>query len=115
MLVVIARFPAVPADKDEEFRDWFTWSTALLRDTVTGLRERRLLRGDDGSYAAVVELEDSSTLTAMHSSEAAAQIHERLAEILDEGPRATRYEVVAQLAAPRSCCGGHRHAVAADA
>lgn len=134
MLVVIALFPAVPAEKDQQFRDWFAWSNELLRDTVTGLRERRLLRGDDRSYVAVVELEDSATLAAMHSSEAAAQVHERLASILEEGPRATRYEVVGQLAAPAhcchedavrdidavapaaaGCCGGHRPAVAAGA
>lgn len=115
MLVVIARFPAVPAEKDQQFRDWFAWSNELLRSSVTGLHERRLLRGDDRPYVAVVELEDLATFTAMHSSEAAARVHERLASVVEEGPQPTRYEIVAELAAPASCCGGHRPAVAADA
>lgn len=109
MFVVIARFPAVPVEKDQQFRDWFAWSNELLRDAITGLRERRLLRGDDRSYLAVVEVDDSATLTAMRSSAVASQVHEVLASILDDRPRGTRYEVVAQLPAPVSCC--HEEAV----
>ena len=49
MHIAIARFPAVPAERDKDFRDWFAWSNDQLRGMI-GLRGRRLLRATDGSY-----------------------------------------------------------------
>jgi len=109
MYIAIARFPAVPAERDSDFRDWFTWSNEQLRGT-SGLQTRRLLRAEDGSYTAMVEHESASTLTAMHSTESLSRIHERLGQILTDGPQATRYEVVVDSSTSGSCCGGSQSA-----
>ena len=43
MLVAIARFAEVPAEREAEFRAWFAWSNDQLRD-LNGLQGPRLLR-----------------------------------------------------------------------
>lgn len=107
MHIAIARFPTVPADRDQEFRDWFAWSNDQLRETA-GLKGRRLLRAQDGSYTALVEHESENTFAAMHTTEPVLKIHERLGQILSDGPQATKYDVVVDFSAAGSCCGdGH--------
>lgn len=103
MFVALVRFPTVPAERDGEFVDWFNWSNGALRET-SGLRQRRLLRGSDGSYSAVVEHESAETFAAMHNTDQARLAQARLAEILDEHPQATTFEVAADLEASGSCC-----------
>lgn len=105
MFVAIARFPEVPGQREEEFQAWFAWSNDQLRE-IDGLVGRRLLRAADGSYSAVVEHQSAATFAAMHATKAASQVHARLGEILEGEPLATKYEVVVDLAKPRSCCGG---------
>jgi len=118
MLVAIARFPEVPTEREPEFRAWFAWSNDQLRE-IDGLQGRRLLRAADGSYTALVEHQSAETFAAMHATEVAAHVHAKLAELLLEGPGATMYEVVMDLAKSGSCCGGtsghggqHRHDLA---
>jgi heme-degrading monooxygenase HmoA len=106
MFVVIATFPEVTTELDGEFRAWFAWSNNRLRQ-VEGLTGRRLMLAADGTYAALVEHTSAETFAAMQGTEAAAEVHARLGEILHEMPRHTAYEVVVDLADSRSCCGGH--------
>ena len=60
MFVAIARFPEVPFDREAEFRAWFAWSNGQLRG-IDGLRGRRLLRAEEGSYTALEENENAGT------------------------------------------------------
>lgn len=105
MHIAIARFPTVPAERDQDFRDWFAWSNDQLRDTA-GLKARRLLRAPDGSYTALVEHESADTFAAMHTAEPVSKIHERLGQIVDDGPEATKYDVVVDYPTSGGCCGG---------
>lgn len=105
MHIAIARFPSVPAARDQDFRDWFAWSNDQLRD-VAGLKARRLLRGPDGSYTALVEHESADTFAAMHTAGPVSKIHEQLGEILDDTAEATKYDVVVDYPASGGCCGG---------
>jgi len=123
MFVAIALFPEVPTEREEDFQEWFAWSNDQLRH-VDGLKGRRLLRAPDGTYTALVEHKSAETFAAMHTTEVASQVHLRLGEILNDGPRATKYEVIVDLSTSGSCCGGrgghhgghggHRRAAAAD-
>ena len=105
MYIAIARFPTVPAERDKDFRDWFVWSNDQLRDTP-GLKSRRLLRAPDGSYTALVEHQDAGTFAAMHAAEQVSMIHEQLEKIVNDGPQATRYDVVVDFSTAQTCCGG---------
>jgi len=104
MHIAIARFPMVPAARDREFLEWFAWSNEQLRDTA-GLKARRLLRAPDGSYTALVEHESAESFAAMHTAEPVAKINERLRQIVQDGPHATKYEVVVDFATSGTCCG----------
>jgi len=108
MHVAIARFPAVPAERDNDFRDWFTWSNDQLRGTE-GLKTRRLLRAPDGTYTALVEHESAATFAAMHNAEAGTVIQEGLRRVLGDTPQATSYDVVVDSSMAKKCCGGHGH------
>lgn len=103
MFVATIRFPDVPEDRLPQFLEWFTWSNDVLRDTE-GLRQRRLLHGADGTYAAIVEHDSSESFAQMHRTEEASRIQERLATILDERPKATVFEVAAELVPDGSPC-----------
>jgi heme-degrading monooxygenase HmoA len=105
MFVAIARFPEVPSPREEEFLAWFAWSNGQLGE-IDGLVGRRLLRAADGAYTALVEHQSAETFAAMHTTEAASQVHARLREILEGEPAATKYEVVVDLPKPGSGCGG---------
>ena len=59
MLIAIARFPAVPAERDKDFREWFASSNEQLRETA-GLKGRRRQRAPDGSYSTLMEHESAS-------------------------------------------------------
>lgn len=105
MLVAIAQFPVVPTEREDAFEAWFAWSNEQLRE-IDGLTGRRLLRAADGTYSALVEHQSDETFAAMHTSEVAGRVHARLEDILDEGPRATKYEVLLDLSTSQTCCGG---------
>lgn len=105
MFIAMARFPEVPIEREAEFRAWFAWSNDRLRE-VDGLQGRRLLHAADGGYTALVEHHSAETFAAMHATEAAVHVHAQLGELLLDGPAATTYEVVADLAKSVSCCGG---------
>jgi hypothetical protein len=91
--IAIARFPAVPAERDKDFRDWFAWSNDQLRATV-GLRGRRLLRAPDGSYTALMEHDSASSFAAMRKAEAISMIQHGLGRILSDRRQAIRYDVL---------------------
>lgn len=93
MHIAIARFPAVPAERDKDFRDWFAWSNDQLRATV-GLRGRRLLRAPDGSYTALVEHDSAKSFAAMRKAEAISMIQHGLGRILSDRRQAMRYDVL---------------------
>lgn len=105
MFIAITRFPEVPTEREPEFRAWFAWSNERLRE-VEGLQGRRLLRATDGSYTALVEHNTAETFAAMHATDATSQVQAKLGELLLDGPAATSYEVVADLAKSGSRWGG---------
>jgi len=104
MHIAIARFGTVPAERDKDFRDWFTRSNDQLR-AVAGLRSRRLLRAPDGSYTALVEHASASSFAAMRAAEVVSMIREGLGQILNDVPQAMTYEVVADFSPAETCCG----------
>ena len=107
MYIAIARFPAVPAERDKDFRDWFAWSNDQLRGMV-GLRGRRLLRASDGSYIALVEHESAGAFAAMRQAEAVSMIDRGLGGILNDRLQAMRYDVLVDFpTAEGCCCHGH--------
>lgn len=107
MHIAIARFPAVSAERDKDFREWFAWSNDQLRAMV-GLRGRRLLRAPDGSYTALVEHDSAGSFAAMRKAEAISMIHRGLGGILSDSRQAMRYDVLVDSpTAETSCCGGH--------
>jgi len=103
MHIAIARFPAVPTERDKDFRDWFAWSNDQLRGMV-GLRGRRLLRAADGSYIALVEHDSASAFAAMHKAEAVSMIHRGLGRILNDRRQAMRYDVLVDFPTAEACC-----------
>ncbi len=105
MYIAIAHFPTVPAEKEQDLRDWFAWSNDQLRE-AEGLEGRRLLRAHDGSYIALVEHQSAGTFAEMHASEAVSMIHAGLGSILSNGPQATQYDVVVDFPISGGCCGG---------
>ena len=108
MFVAIASFPEVPTDRRDEFHAWFAWSNTQLRGT-DGLEGRRLLRTSDGAYVALAEHHSAESFAAMHTTEQTTRVQARLAEILTGRPQAAKYEVVVELLASGSCCGGGGH------
>lgn len=108
MFVAMASFPEVPTDRRDEFHAWFAWSNTQLRGT-DGLEGRRLLRATGGAYVALVEHHSAESFAAMHTTEQATRVQARLAEILTSRPQAANYEVVVELTASGSCCGGGGH------
>jgi heme-degrading monooxygenase HmoA len=105
MFVAVVRFPAIPADSDADFREWFAWSNVELRN-APGLVGRRLLHGGDRSYVGLVEHENMDTFVRMHGSPAASEVQRRLLQLTGDGPQAETYEVVED-AGTASCCGSH--------
>lgn len=107
MHIAIARFPAVPAEHDKDFRDWFAWSNDQLRG-MAGLRGRRLLRAPDGSYTALVEHDSASAFAAMLKAEAVSMIHRGLGPILNDRRKAMSYDVLVDFPTPDGCrCDGN--------
>jgi len=102
--IAITRFPAVPAERDKDFRDWFARSNEQLR-AVVGLRGRRLLRAPDGSYAAMVEHDSASSYADMHKAEAISMIHHGLGCILSTSRQATSYDVLVDSPTAETCSG----------
>ena len=107
MFVAVVRFSPVPAGGEAVLQEWFAWSNGRLRD-APGLRSRRLLRADDGTYLALVEHESAAGFKEMHAGPVAREVHARLHRVLDVEPRPEFYEVVEDAAA--GCCGGHQDA-----
>lgn len=108
MFVALVRFPDVPAEQDEKFREWFAWSNEQLHDSL-GLKSRRLLHAEDGAYLALVEHESADTFEAMHTTGPVPEVQSRLKQIVNQAPEATRLEVILD-SSTGSCCGGHgRH------
>ena len=104
MHIAITRFPAVPAERDKDFRDWFARSNEQLH-AVVGLRGRRLMRGRDGSYTAMVEHDSAGSFAEMHKAEAISMIHHGLGSILSDSRQAMSYDVLAGFRTAETCSG----------
>ena len=107
MHIAIARFPAVPVERDKDFRDWFAWSNDQLRGMV-GLRGRRLLRAPDGSYTALLEHDSAAAYATMLKAEAVSMIHRGLGPILNDRGQAMSYDVLVDFPTADGCrCDGN--------
>ena len=106
MHIAIARFPTVPAEHDNDFRDWFAWSNDQLCG-MAGLRGRRLLRASDGSYTVLVEHESAAAFAAMLKAEAVSMIHRGLGPLLNDRRQAMSYDVLMDFPIADGCrCDG---------
>lgn len=76
MFVTIIRFPSIKPDQDNEFREWFNWSTQLLKKSP-GFISRRLLIGKNQNYVAIVEHSGYDTFMAVRSTNGHKLVHEK--------------------------------------
>ena len=74
MFVAIVRFPSIKPEQDNEFREWFNWSTHLLKKSFIS---RRLLAGKVQDYVAIVEHSRYDTFMAMRSTNEHRLVHEK--------------------------------------
>lgn len=102
--IEITRFPAVPAERDKDFRDWFARSNEQLR-AVAGLRGRRLMRAPDGSYSAMVEHDSASSFADMRKAEAISMINHGLGGILSDSRQAVSDDVLVDVPSAEACPG----------
>jgi heme-degrading monooxygenase HmoA len=93
MFVAIVRFPPISPEKDTEFRKWFSWSNQLLKNSP-GFISRKLIRGGDGSYVAIVEYSGYDMFTAMHSSNDHKLVHEKALSVFNGSPKPEFFDVV---------------------
>jgi heme-degrading monooxygenase HmoA len=95
MFVAIVQYPAIKQGKDEEFREWFSWSNGIFGQ-FEGFISRKLLipKKGSGNYVGVVEHESEETFMAMHSSEKHRKAGERVIPLFDGKPTPSFYEVI---------------------
>ena len=92
MFVNIMQFPPVPSDREDEYRQWFTWSNELYANHPGFIRRRLMKSRKLGNFAVLIEHESNETFMAMHTSPTQAAVHDRLNKILDGGLTAQFYE-----------------------
>lgn len=93
MIIVIARFPIINAERVKDFVKWFEWSNHLLQK-IPGLISRRLLLAKNGNYVAIVEFDSMNSFVAMHQTDIHKNIHETAATIFIGKPLPEIYEVI---------------------
>jgi len=93
MFVAIVRFPKIKTEQDEEFREWFNWSTQLLSKSP-GFISRRLLVGKESGYVAIVEHKGFDTFMAMRSTNEHKLAHERATELFNGVSKMEFFEVI---------------------
>ena len=95
MFIVIVEFPTLKKGREEEFKEWFSWSNSLFEKS-NGFISRRLLKPakGEGGYIAIVEHESEKTFMAMHSSEERHDVREKLGSLLEGLPKPSFYEVI---------------------
>jgi heme-degrading monooxygenase HmoA len=95
MFVAIVRFPSIKSDQDKEFREWFNWSTKLLKKSP-GFISRRLLAGKDQNYVAIVEHSGYDTFMAMRSTNEHKLAHEKALALINGVSKMEFFEVVSK-------------------
>ena len=94
MFVVIISFPPIKAEKDAEFREWFSQTNKEFAN-FKGFIGRRLLKPlAQGNYAAIVEFENQDAFKAMNSSPAHGKASERVRPLFEGNPTPQFYEVI---------------------
>ncbi|MFU8794633.1 MAG: antibiotic biosynthesis monooxygenase family protein [Dethiobacteria bacterium] len=94
MFINIINFPPVKDGKDEEFKNWFSWSNEQY-STHKGFISRKLLKPrEGGNYVGVVEHETYDTFMAMHTSSTQAEARKRVEPLLEGNPAPHFYELV---------------------
>jgi heme-degrading monooxygenase HmoA len=93
MFVAIVRFPAINPERDADFREWFRWSNQVLKESP-GFISRKLIKGRDDSYVAIVEHSGYDTFTAMHSSNEHKLVHEKALSLFNGTPKPEFFDVV---------------------
>jgi heme-degrading monooxygenase HmoA len=94
MFINIINFPPVKDGKDEEFKNWFSWSSEQY-STHKGFISRKLLKPrEGGNYVGIVEHESYDTFMAMHTSVTQAEARKRVEPLLENDPTPHFYELV---------------------
>ena len=94
MFVIIMQFPAVPADIETEFLDWFKWSNEQYSRHSGFIRRRLIKSPQKGNYAVIIEHAGRESFMAMHKSPDQAAASMRLKTIITEMPTAQFYQLV---------------------
>jgi heme-degrading monooxygenase HmoA len=79
--------------QDKEFREWFNWSTQLLKKSP-GFISRRLLIGNDQDYTAIVEHNGYETFMAMRTTDEHKLAHEKALGLFNGPTKMEFFEVV---------------------
>jgi heme-degrading monooxygenase HmoA len=95
MFVAIVRFPSIKSDLDKEFREWFNWSSQLLKKSP-GFISRRLLIGKDQNYVAIVEHSGYDTFMAMRSTNEHKLAHEKAIALFNGASKMEFFEIVSK-------------------
>lgn len=91
MFVGIIGFPKMKPDREGDFLRWFDWSNSEFMK-FDGLVSRRLLKSKtDGTYLAIMELQNEQVFASIHKSEVHKLVHEQLIEMLDSVPKKNFY------------------------
>ena len=93
MFVAIVRFLSIKSEQDKEFREWFNWSTQLLKKSP-GFISRRLLVGKDQNYVAVIEHNGYDTFMAMRSTNEHKLAHDKAISLFNGAFKMEFFEVV---------------------
>ena len=94
MFLVIISFPPVKAEKDAEFRKWFSETNQEFANFKGFVRRRLLKPLEQGNYTAIVEFENQDAFKAMNSSPAHGKASERVRPLFEGNPTPHFYEVV---------------------
>lgn len=94
MFVVLVNFPPIKKGKEEEFKEWFTWSNKEFASIKGFIRRRLLIPEKEGNYAALVEFESREAFMAMHTNPIHDEAGKRVAPLLDGNPTPNLYDVL---------------------
>jgi heme-degrading monooxygenase HmoA len=94
MFTVIISFPPIKEGKDKEFKKWFASSNSEY-SKFKGFISRKLLQPlDEGTYAAIVEMNNKEEFEKMHSSKIHDKLGEEVRPMFDGKPTPKFYEMI---------------------
>lgn len=96
MFVAIITFPPIKEGKDDEFREWFSWSNREFSKERGFIRRKLLKPLQGGNYTAILEHESRETFMAMHDSPVHDEAGKRVQNLFEGNPAPALYEVIVE-------------------